>query len=413
MTKQGAKTAVPRLRFPEFRAARGWVTSNLGNAGKFIRGLTYAASDVQHRGLLVLRSTNIQDGVLVLDQDLVFVEKDCAPDQVLQFGDIAICMSNGSKALVGKSAEFKGNYPGRLTVGAFCSIFRPKLPFAKLAFQTEQYADFVAMAIGGGNINNLKNSDLENLEFPIPESSVEQQKIADCLASLDEVIAAQARKVEALKTHKRGLMQQLFPREGETLPRLRFPEFRDAPQWANKLLGEAATFYNGRAYAKEELLERGKYQVLRVGNFFSNDHWYYSDLELDDAKYCDSGDLLYAWSASFGPRMWHGGKTIYHYHIWKVVESEGVDRKFLFYRLDSDTERMRARAANGIGMFHITKGTIENWMSSFPGYDEQQRIADCLSSLDTRIAAETNQFAALKTHKQGLMQQLFPAQVAD
>ena len=83
--------------------------------------------------------------------------------------------------------------------------------------------------------------------------------------------------MEALKAHKRGLMQQLFPREGDTRPRLRFPEFRNAPEWKGKLLGEAATFYNGRAYAKEELLERGKYLVLRVGNFFTNAHWYYSD----------------------------------------------------------------------------------------------------------------------------------------
>ena len=246
------------------------------------------------------------------------------------------------------------------------------------------------------------------MPLPVP-TPAEQQRIADCLTSLDEVIAAQGRKVEALKAHKRGLMQQLFPREGETRPRLRFPEFRNAPEWKGKLLGEAATFYNGRAYAKEELLERGKYLVLRVGNFFTNDHWYYSDLELDDTKYCDEGDLLYAWSASFGPRMWRGGKTIYHYHIWKVVEKEGVSKAFLFYRLDADTEEMRARTANGIGMFHITKGTIESWMSAFPNLEEQQRIADCLSSLDTRITAETSQLAALKTHKQGLMQQLFPA----
>ena len=106
----------------------------------------------------------------------------------------------------------------------------------------------------------------------------EQQKIADCLSSLDELIAAQARKVDALKTHKKGLMQQLFPREGETQPRRRFPEFRDAGKWEKMTLGTAANFYNGRAYKQEELLDAGKYKVLRVGNFFTNNNWYHSNL---------------------------------------------------------------------------------------------------------------------------------------
>jgi type I restriction enzyme, S subunit len=223
-------------------------------------------------------------------------------------------------------------------------------------------------------------------------------------------MAAQARKVDALKIHKKGLMQQLFPREGETKPRLRFPEFQRAGDWSKMTLGQAAKFYNGRAYKQEELLESGKYPVLRVGNFFTNKNWYYSDLELDEAKYCDDGDLLYAWSASFGPRVWLGGKVIYHYHIWKVEERQGIDRQFLFITLDNETERMKAQSANGLGLLHITKGTIEGWDSSFPPQlAEQQRIASCLSSLDALITAEVQKHEALKTHKKGLMQQLFPS----
>ena len=83
-------------------------------------------------------------------------------------------------------------------------------------------------------------------------------------------------------------------------------------------LSDVCVLKNGRAYKKNELLSRGKYQVLRVGNFFTSKNWYYSDLELDETKYCDRGDLLYAWSASFGPKIWEGEKTIFHYHIWRV-----------------------------------------------------------------------------------------------
>ncbi|MBU2819533.1 restriction endonuclease subunit S, partial [Acidithiobacillus ferrooxidans] len=132
------------------------------------------------------------------------------------------------------------------------------------------------------------------------------------------------------------------------------------------------------------------------------------DLELDETKYCDKGDLLYAWSASFGPRMWHGVKVIYHYHIWKVEQHSGIDRQFLFITLENETERMKSNSANGLGLLHITKGTIEGWDTAFPSPPEQHRIASCLSSLDALITLETQKLEALKTHKKGLMQQLFP-----
>jgi type I restriction enzyme, S subunit len=161
-------TLVPKLRFPEFRDAEGWMSKTLGKMGDFIKGLTYTPGDVAEKGLLVLRSGNIQNGSLVFDKDLVFVEKACDPDLLLRDGDVVICMSNGSKALVGKSAEFRQDYSGEVTIGAFCSLYRPTNPFSKITFRSEQYSDFVADSIMGGNINNLKNSTLEGFPFPIP-----------------------------------------------------------------------------------------------------------------------------------------------------------------------------------------------------------------------------------------------------
>ncbi|WPD21860.1 MAG: restriction endonuclease subunit S [Candidatus Electrothrix scaldis] len=194
------------------------------------------------------------------------------------------------------------------------------------------------------------------------------------------------------------------------VPRLRFPEFRDAGEWDGNTFGGAASFLNGRAYKQDELLDKGKYRVLRVGNFFSNNQWYYSDLELEENKYCDNGDLLYAWSASFGPRIWQGEKVIYHYHIWKVLEKSWVDRNFLFILLGYETERMKSQSANGLGLMHITKGAIESWKCFIPKIDEQKKIASCFSSLDELITVEAQKLATLKAHKKGLMQQLFPAE---
>lgn len=204
---------VPQYRFPEFQHAGEWKPCKLNDLGSFYRGLTYSTADVSNdeEGIGVLRSTNIQENKLILDKDLVFVNKICSFEQQLKKGDIVICMSNGSKALVGKNAEYDEDILCDLTVGAFCSIFRPKNKFAKYLLQTKAYIQFVAFAIGGGNINNLKNSDLENFVQLTPAEPEEQQRIADCLSSVDDLIATQTNRLEALKNHKKGLMQQLFP----------------------------------------------------------------------------------------------------------------------------------------------------------------------------------------------------------
>lgn len=148
--------------------------------------------------------------------------------------------------------------------------------------------------------------------------------------------------------------------------------------WETKPLGEVCQLINGRAYKKPELLDEGPYPVLRVGNFFTNNHWYYSDLELDEDKYCDDGDLLYAWSASFGPRIWEGGKVIYHYHIWKVLPSEHVDRDFLYYFFDWDKELIKKEQGAGATMIHVSKRSMEARAIHLPPLEEQQRIVAVL-----------------------------------
>ena len=155
--------------------------------------------------------------------------------------------------------------------------------------------------------------------------------------------------------------------------------------WEIKKLGEICSFINGRAYSKHELLPHGKYPVLRVGNFFTNNQWYYSDLELNDDKYCDNGDLLYAWSASFGPQIWNGEKVIYHYHIWKVIPNiNQISKEFLYKLLFWDTEAIKSAYGTGTTMMHVSKGSIENRLVPLPPLPEQQRI---VSILDKAFAA--------------------------
>jgi type I restriction enzyme M protein len=139
-------------------------------------------------------------------------------------------------------------------------------------------------------------------------------------------------------------------------------------------IGQVCRVINGRAYKQDELLDKGKYLVLRVGNFFTNKSWYYSDLELPENKYCDNGDLLYAWSASFGPKIWNGGKVIYHYHIWKLEpDSNKLKKEYLFYLL-LDNSNQEKEESRGSTMLHLTKEGFEKRLIPLPPLEIQDQL---------------------------------------
>jgi len=175
--------------------------------------------------------------------------------------------------------------------------------------------------------------------------------------------------------------------------------------WEVKELVEVAELINGRAYSQFELLSRGKYRVLRVGNFFSSDKWYWSDLELANKFYVEKGDLMYAWSASFGPKFWYSEKTIYHYHIWKVEVFKSLNKHFLYHLLIQDKEAILNQSQGGT-MFHITKEAMGKRKFPFPPLPEQEAIAEALSDADAWIESLEQLIAKKRLIKQGAMQEL-------
>jgi type I restriction enzyme S subunit len=269
----------------------------------------------------------------------------------------------------------------------------------------------VADSISGSAQPQITGQSLSKFAFPFPPLP-EQKRIAEVLDGVGAAIEATKAVIEQTKKAKQGLLQTLLTRGiGHT-------KFKDSPLgkipegWRLMKIADVCQLINGRAYKAPELLNAGKYPVLRVGNFFTNDSWYYSDLELPEDKYCNKGDLLYAWSASFGPRIWYGEKVIYHYHIWKVepFQSE-IEKSYLFYLFEWDVAQIKAAHGTGSTMIHVTKGAMENRPIALPSLTEQKVIVEILSGIDNQLTAETTKLASLQQLKKGLMHDLLTGKV--
>jgi type I restriction enzyme, S subunit len=246
---------------------------------------------------------------------------------------------------------------------------------------------------------------LRRVEFPVPPLH-EQARIVAILDEAFEGIATAKANAEKNLQNARELFEAsldaVFTRQDV--------------DWERAKLQDVCTLYNGRAYSKDELLTDGKYPVLRVGNFFTNRHWYYSDLELDEHKYCDTGDLLYAWSASFGPRIWDGGKVIFHYHIWKVVpRADRVEKDFLKHLLEWDTEKIKAAQGTGTTMMHVGKGSMDARVVPVPPLPVQRRIVAQLGALEQEVGRlmelQARKVAALDELKKSLLGQAFTGEL--
>ena len=252
---------------------------------------------------------------------------------------------------------------------------------AALTPNTEKVSpEFIFWMLKGKNAE-LNSKGTGSTFKAISKKVLEEIKVPNIDLDTQKVYSGNLEKTYKIIQLRKQQLQQL-----DELVKSRFVEMFGDPVsnpmgWKKEQLQSNATLLNGRAYKQDELLDGGKYPVLRVGNFFSNRSWYYSDLELDDDKYCDNGDLLYAWSASFGPRIWSGGKVIYHYHIWKVLVGENYNKQFLCNLLDYVTASLMGDT-HGIGMMHLTKSGMEETEFIVPQIDLQNQFATFVKQVD-------------------------------
>lgn len=185
----------------------------LGDVGSFVRGLTYSSDDVvEESGTIVMRSNNIVNGCpLDYKNNLVYVNKPILSEQLLQSGDVVICMANGSSALVGKSSCYDGGCLLPITIGAFCGVYRSNEPLAKWLFQTSTYRRYIRKSLQGGNgaIANLNSDDILRMSFEIPEVST-KKRFVKLLTSTDSAIKNNTRLYDLYIAQKQYLLRQMF-----------------------------------------------------------------------------------------------------------------------------------------------------------------------------------------------------------
>ena len=423
---------VPKLRFPEFRGAVGWAPEPMGEVYSFKGNnslsrdkLNYDAGSVKniHYGDIHTKfSTHF-----VITQELVpFINEaeECVirDENLCTEGDMIFADASEDMADIGKAIEITHLNGERVVSGLHTILARRTgeriaLGFGGHLFKSGWVRTQIQKEAQGTKVLGISPKRLRNVQLPLPNDSAEQQKIADCLSSLDELIAAQARKVDALKTHKKGLMQQLFPREGETQPRLRFPEFRDAGEWALKTLEEIAEIKSGSTplRANEEFFVGGTIPWVKTTDLNNSFITETEERLTPKAKVRINpvGSVLVAMYGGFN-QIGRTGCLAVPAATNQAISVLQLDLKkalpeYVLAWLNAKVEDWKRIASSSRKDPNITGTDVAKFPIALPNITEQQRIADCLSDLDTLITAATQERETLKTLKKGLMQQLFPS----
>ena len=409
MSKKDNVAMEPKYRFPEFLNCLDWKKEELNKLGKVISGLTYSPQDIREDGLLVLRSSNIKDNVIDLN-DTVYVRSDVKGYTLTEENDILICVRNGSKSLIGKNALIPKGMP-LCTNGAFMIVFRANNPcFAFQLFQSKQF-DKQVKADLGATINSINSKQLKKYIFAIPQVKKEQEKIADCLSSIDDLISAEEKKLSLLNDYKKGWMQKLFPSEGKTVPEWRFPEFRDSGDWENTTIEKIADYENGKAH-ENNIIDNGKYIVVN-SKFISTEGEiikYTNEANLLAYK----GDILMVLSDVPNGRALSKCYLVEKDNVYTVnqrvcrIIPEKVNSTLLFYTINRN--KYFLSFDDGVKQTNLKKNDVLSCSIVIPKEpDEQEKIADFLSGIDELISSQKEKIEKLKQHKIALMQGLFPS----
>lgn len=362
----------------------------------------YIKPNLTNKGIPIFKAKNIQSGKTLNDFENYIPEK--LSDELVRSQLNKKCLLTPYVGSIGKVAIFSGKYKAHLgsNVGKIEMIKNEGQgideEFIMYYLQSPHGFDQLTKYLKSTAQPSISITALREVIVPLPPLEEQKRivaKIEKLMPLVDEYAESYNRlqkidnefedklKQSVLQYAMEGKLVKQDPSDepaselvkASSMEKSHNESYKIPSSWEWVRLGSGVKFINGRAYKKTELLtDSNLTPVLRVGNLFTNSSWYYSDLKLDEDKYIDNGDLIYAWSASFGPRIWNGGHVIYHYHIWKTVIKKSIDKKFLYYFLSDPHNVLGETKLHGSTMKHVTKTNMEKLPFPLPPLEEQKRI---------------------------------------
>ncbi len=413
------KKLIPELRFPEFVNEGEWEIDQLGQLSEIVRG--GSPRPIQEYltpsddGLNWLKIADVSpDSKYITGTKEKVIKEALSSTREVSAGDLILSnsMSFGRPYILKIKTCI---HDGWIAIRKISNkTFEDYLYYFILSEASQSYFDSNA---AGAAVKNLNAEIIKLLPIHLPKDKKEQQKIASCLSSLDEVIADHSQKLELLKAHKKGLMQNLFPQEGEKVPKYRFKEFENDGEWVEKKLGAIGEPLMCKRIFKEQTTSNPEDGIpfYKIGTFGKEADSFIPIELYEDFKnkysFPNIGDILISASGTIGRLVVYDGSPAYFQDsniVWLGNNEDLVVNSFLFYCYSA----IKWQTSDGGVISRMYNSDLKNMSIKYPkGKTEQQKIASCLSALDELITAQANKIEKLKLHKKGLMQGLFPKMI--
>lgn len=414
------KEIVPKLRFLKHKSK--WIIENFNF--EFLQTNSFSRAEMDdekgsvkniHYGDILTKYNDVLNDISAVP----FVDKDMdlsrfQEESYLKNGDIVIA-DTAEDFTAGKAVEMQ-NIDFPVLAGQHTLLCRPKINFAPgfigYYLNSPSYHNRLIPLLTGTKVYSISKANIVNTFILYPEKYEEQQKIADCLSSIDELIDAESRKLKGLKKYKKGLMQKLFPAVGKTLPEWRFPEFQGCEEWKYEEIEKIGEVITGKTPSTSDLsLWDGDIQFVTPTDIMGNKYQCHTQrtvVKNPKMKVLPKHTIMFTCIASIGKMALSLYPCITNQQINSIVPKSCYNNEFIYYSLLQKTFLIKSEFANStlpiINKTDFSKIQIPVILDK----KEQQKIAECLSEVDTMITEQSNKLEQLKAHKKGLMQGLFP-----
>lgn len=414
MMKSKKQKLIPELRFPEFK--NDWEIKKFSQFIKLDRGSSprpiqeYLTKDESGVNWIKIGDTKNSVNSVIYHVEEKITQKGAEKSRKVEKGELILANSMS----FGKTYELAIDgyiYDGWFVLRNYENYYNK--PFLLQLLNSDFIQNQYKRLSAGGIVQNISSDIVYNSKL-FHTTLSEQKKIASCLSSLDEVISAHNQKLELLKDHKKGLMQNLFPQQDKNVPNFRFPEFKNDGDWEEKKLGEVGEIITGNTPSTTEVSNYGN-EKLFVSPADINDNRYVydtktklSELGFSKTRIIPANNVLFVCIGStIGKVAQNKVECATNQQINSIIPSKEYSSDFLYSVLENSASQVSELA--GIQAVPIiNKSQFSNVKLFFPKIKEQQKIASCLSAVDHLITAQTEKIEQLKHHKKGLMQGLFP-----